>query len=41
MLLYVKDMLEIIALIKPSQLKDNSVSDAIDTPEAFNDNDYK
>lgn len=32
MLLYVKEMFEIIALMKPNQLKDSSVSDAIDTP---------
>lgn len=31
-LLYVKAIFEIIALMKPVQLKDSSVSDAIDTP---------
>lgn len=31
-LLYVKEILEIMALIKPSQLNDNSVNEAIDTP---------
>jgi hypothetical protein len=32
-LLYVNAIFEIIALMKPVQLKDNSVSDAIDTPK--------
>ncbi|PKU69918.1 hypothetical protein MA16_Dca026741 [Dendrobium catenatum] len=32
MLLYVKEILEIIALIKPSQLNDNSVKEAMETP---------
>jgi hypothetical protein len=32
-LLYVNAIFEIIALMKPVQLKDSSVSDAIDTPK--------
>ena len=33
-LLYVNAIFEIIALMKPVQLKDSSVSDAIDTPNS-------
>jgi len=33
-LLYVNAIFEIIALMKPVQLKDSSVSDAIDTPKS-------
>lgn len=33
MLLYVNAMFEIIALMKPVQLKESSVSEAIDTPK--------